>query len=89
MIRKILLLLSLYLIFLYIYTWRNILVLKDITYPEKNLYKDEIKTGDIFLLGNKKKHKIFGDSMFMIKFIHLELVKELETFGLLLRLQKL
>ena len=70
MIRKILLLLSLYFIFLYIYTWRNILVLKNITYPEKNLYKDEIKTGDIFLLGNKKKHKIFGDSIFMIKFIH-------------------
>tara|TARA_R110001592_G_scaffold18816_14_gene77811 strand:+ start:12502 stop:13200 length:699 start_codon:yes stop_codon:yes gene_type:complete len=70
MIKKIVLLLVLYFIFLYIYTWRNILVLKDITYPEKNLYKDEIKTGDIFLLGNKKKQRIFGDSIFMIKFVH-------------------
>lgn len=70
MFRKILLLLSLYILFIYVYTWRNILILKNIEYPIKNLYKDDIKTGDIFLLGNKKKDKIFGDSLFMIKFIH-------------------
>ena len=70
MLRKILLLLSLYVLFIYVYTWRNILILKNIDYPVKNLYKDDIKTGDIFLLGNKKKDKIFGDSLFMIRFIH-------------------
>ena len=68
--KKIILLLILYFIFLYIYTWRNLLVIKDINYPIKNLYLDNIKTGDIFLLGNKKHRKIFGDSIFMVNFIH-------------------
>lgn len=69
-IKKILFLLLFYFMFLYIYTWRNILVLKNNDFDEKNLYKDEIKTGDIFLLGNKKKYKILGDSVFMIQFVH-------------------
>lgn len=67
---KIILLLILYFIFLYIYTWRNLLVIKDNNYPVKNLYLDDIKTGDIFLLGNKKHQKIIGDTIFMINFVH-------------------
>ena len=60
MLKNILLLLMLFFIFLYIYTWRNIIILKFDKYPVKKIYKDEIKTGDIFLLGNNKKNKIFG-----------------------------
>lgn len=70
MIRKVLLLLLLYFISIYIYTWRNLLVVKDNNYPTKNLFLDQIKSGDIFLLGNTKKNKIIGDSIFMINFIH-------------------
>ncbi len=70
MLKNILLLLILSFIFLYIYTWRNIIVLKFDNYPVKKIYRDEIKTGDIFLLGNNKKNKIFGDSIFMIRFVH-------------------
>ena len=70
MIKNIILLLILYFLSFYIYTWRNLLVLKNNNYPKKNLFKDDIKTGDIFLLGNQKKNKVLGDSIFMINYIH-------------------
>ena len=69
MIRKLFLLIFLYFVLLYFYTWRNLLVIKDNSqYPIKYLYKDNIKTGDIFLLGNTKRNKILGDLFFMVNF---------------------
>ena len=60
----------LYLIGLFFYTWRNLLVIKNDNYETKNLYKDMIKTGDIFLLSNTKNTKILGDLIFMINYFH-------------------
>tara|TARA_R110001592_G_scaffold146527_9_gene370628 strand:+ start:1209 stop:1901 length:693 start_codon:yes stop_codon:yes gene_type:complete len=71
MIRKLFLILFLYSILLYFYTWRNLLVIKDNSqYHIKYLYKDNIKSGDIFLLGNTKRNKIIGDLFFMVNFVH-------------------
>lgn len=71
MIRKLFLILLLYSILLYFYTWRNLLVIKDNSrYQIKDLYKDNIKSGDIFLLGNTKRNKILGDLFFMVNFVH-------------------
>jgi hypothetical protein len=60
----------LYWIFLFFYTWSNLLLIKKDTYPTKNLYKDMIKSGDILMLSNTKNHKILGDLVFMIDYFH-------------------
>lgn len=70
LVNRFFILFILYIIGLFFYTWRNLLIIKKDTYPEKNLYKDMIKTGDIFLMANTKNHKIFGDLIFMIDYFH-------------------
>ena len=71
MLKNIITLLFFYLIIIYFYSWRNLIYIKDNSkFPQKTLYKDNINSGDIFLLGNKKYHKLIGDSIFRINFIH-------------------
>lgn len=71
MLKNIITLLFFYLIIIYFYSWSNLIHIKNNSiFPKKELYKDNINSGDIFLLGNKKYSKLIGDSIFRINFIH-------------------
>ena len=60
-----------YFLILLFYSWYNLIFNKNfVNFDIKNLYLDNIKTGDIFLLGNTKKNKIIGDVILNMKFYH-------------------
>ena len=64
MLKNIITLMFFYLIIIYFYSWWNLIYIKNNSkFLQKNLYKDNINSGDIFLLGNKKYHKLIGDSI--------------------------
>ena len=53
-------------------TWHNLLIFKDRgTHLKRILYKDEIKTGDLFLIGYKKPGNILGDLLLKVNFNHI------------------
>mgnify|MGYP003657616818 CR=1 FL=1 len=60
-----------YFLILLFYSWYNLIFNKNfVNFDIKNLYLDNIKTGDIFLLSNTKKNKIIADAIFNVKFYH-------------------
>jgi hypothetical protein len=64
-----------YILILFFYTWHNLVFNKNFNYFDvRNLYLDNIKTGDIFLLANTKPNKILGDLILNMKFYHPSIV---------------
>ena len=60
-----------YILILFFYTWYNLVFNKNFNhFNVKNLYLDNIKSGDIFLLANTKPNKILGDLILNMKFYH-------------------
>lgn len=57
---------------IFLTTWRNLLIFKDRgSYLKRLLYQDEIKSGDLFLVGYKKPGNILGDSLLKVNFNHI------------------
>lgn len=64
-----------YILILFFYTWYNLVFNKNFnSFDVKNLYLDNIKSGDIFLIANTKPNKVLGDLFLNIEFYHPSLV---------------
>ena len=60
-----------YILILFFYTWYSLVFNKNFNnFNIKNLYLDNINTGDIFLLANTKSNKVLGDLILNMKFYH-------------------
>jgi len=72
MIRTLVSYIIFFVLVIFLTTWRNLLIFKDRgSYLKRLLYQDEIKSGDLFLVGYKKPGNILGDSLLKVNFNHI------------------